>query len=184
MGAQRKVRLSAGSRVLLSAALIAFSATGLCPKAPGQVEPERPKFYALQIVSEKKVQDAKNTLGPPDGRYAEILPCGQLVLFMAEKLYSFPSAGGLNEGPSYFDSGSVLGQGGMDFSLEGWFGWRDEQGGQHYDWMPLGLSTSGFFLYASYPVKETAGVDMIRITNTGPKPLFIDAVVGLGGEHL
>jgi hypothetical protein len=81
---------------------------------------------------EREFQNAKDSLGAPDGRYAEILPGGQLVVLMENKPYPFPIIGGISEfggGPP--DSGSVVGKGGADIGLEGWFPMQDTQSKQH-----------------------------------------------------
>ena len=137
-----------------------------------------PKFYALQVVCEKEVQNAKDSLGAPDGSYAEILPGGQLVVLMENKLYPFPSLGPPEGGGGLADSGSVVGKGETDFVLEGWFPMQDTQGKQNYVWIALGLSASGFCVW----LEGSTGVDMIRITNPGTKSLFVDAVIGLSKE--
>jgi hypothetical protein len=148
---------------------------------PGQ--PEWPKFYAICVVSEKDVLNAINSLGAPDGCYTEILPGGQLVVIMENKLYLFPIVGGnLEGGGAPADSGSVVGKGVADFSLEGWLSMKDTQDKQHYTWTPLGLSASGFCLPLIYSFEGSTGVDMIRITNPGTKSLFVDAVIGYGME--
>jgi len=171
--------LPAGLLLFLSAGLLVRAPSGFPGKTPGQDQPERPKFYALRVVLEKKVQNAKDSLGAPDGRYAEILPGGQLVVFMENKLYPFPIFGWNPEGGGApADSRSVVGKGGMDFSLEGWLPMQDTQDKQHYAWTPLGLSVSGFCLPLIYSFEDSAGVDLVRIANTGTKSLFVDAVIG------
>lgn len=184
----RKRRFLPSSLLLfLAAGLLAPAPSGFAGKALGQDQPERPKFYALQVVSEKNVQNAKDSLGAPDGRYAEILPGGQLVVFMENKLYPFPIFGMNPEGGgAQADSGSVVGKGGADIGLEGWFPMQNMQGKQDYDWIPLELSATGFFISPPplpiYSPEGSAGVDMIRITNPGTKSLFVDAVIGYGRE--
>jgi len=171
--------LPASLLLFLSAGLLAHAPSGFPGKAPGQDQPQRPQFYARQIVCEKEVQNAKDSLGAPDGRYAEILPGGQLVVLMENKLYPFPIIGGVSEfGGAPTDSGSVVGKGGADIGLEGWSPWQDTQGKQHHAWIPLGLSATGFSLPLIYSFEGSAGVDMIRITNPGTKSLFVDAVIG------
>jgi len=171
--------LPAGLLLFLSAGLLARVPSGFPGKTPRQGQSERPKFYALQVVFEKKVQNAKDSLSAPDGRYAEILAGGQLVVLMGNKLYPFPIFGGEPLGGyGQPDSGSVVGKGEADFGLEGWLPMQDTQNKQHYAWIPLGLSVSGFCLWPIYNM----GVDMIRITNIGTKSLFVDAVIGYSGE--
>jgi len=172
--------LSSGLLLFLSSALLAHATNGFPGKMPGQGQPERPKFYALRVVSKKNVQNAKDSLGAPDGRNAEILPGGQLVVFMENKLYPFPSISVLppEGGVGLADSGAVVGKGETDFSLEGWFPMKNTQGKQHYVWIPLGLSATGFCVW----FEGSAGVDMIRMINPGTKSLFVDAVIGYGRE--
>jgi len=166
--------LPAGLLLFLSASLLANSSSDFPRKAPAQDQLQRPQFYALRIVFEKEVQTAKDSLGAPDGRYAEILPGGQLILFMEKKLYPFPIYGGPEGSYGQIESGSVIGKGGADYVLEGWFPIKDKQGKQYYDWILLGLSASGFGIWPTYDM----GTNMIRIKNTGTKSLFVDAVIG------
>jgi hypothetical protein len=175
--------LLAGLLFFLSASILAPAPSGFPGKAPGQNQPQRVEFYALGVVCEKNVQDAKDSLGAPDGRYAEILPGGQLIVLMENKLYPFPIISWNPEGGGAMaDSGSVVGKGGADFSFEGWCPWQDTQGKQHYDWMILGVSATGFILPLTCSFEGSPGVDMIRITNPGTKSLFVDAVIGYSGE--
>jgi hypothetical protein len=176
----RKTRLLLSAfLLLLSAALLAHDLSGFSGKTPGQYQPERPKFYALQVVFERNVQSAKDSLGAPDGHNAEVLPGGQLVVLMENKLYPFPVfINWLEGGAGLADSGLIVGKGETSFGLEGWLPMKNTQGKQHYVWMPLGLSATGFCIW----LEGSAGVDMIRITNPGNKSLFVDAVIGYGRE--
>ena len=142
---RKKGLLLAASFLFLSAVLLIRAPRGFSGKAPGQGQPERPKFYAQRVVFEKKVQNAKDSLGAPDGRYAEILPGGQLVLFMENKIYHFTT----------LDSGSVVGKGEAEYGLEGWFPMQDPQGKRYYGWMPLavGESPGGFRLSPVEPLQ-------------------------------
>jgi hypothetical protein len=98
---------------------------------------------------------------------------------MEKKLYPFPSIGWNPEGgEGLADSGSVVGKGGADFSLEGRFTTQDTQNKQHFAWVPLAASSTGFCVWPLY----SAGVNMIRIINLGTKSLFMDAVIGYGME--
>jgi hypothetical protein len=156
-----------------------------------QEKEERPKFYAFRVVSEKNVQNAKDSLGTPDGRYAEILPGGQLVLQM-EKGFCLFVLGWNQEGMEMI-SGSVVGKGGADIGLEVWSPWQDREGAHYNGWVAVGLSTKGFSIpidpglsYGSKgitpPFIGNTGVDTIRITNLGTKSLFLDAIIGLDRE--
>lgn len=182
-------------RRLLPAGFLLFLSVGLLASAPGSFfgktqdhgKKERPKFYALRVVSEKNVQNAKDSLGAPDGRYAEILPGGQLVLLMEKELYLFPGIGGNPEGgPALADSGSVVGKGEADIGLEVWSPWQDAEGKYHYGWVPVGVSTTGFSLPVidiySPSFKGNTGVNKVRITNLSTKSLFVDAVIGYDRE--
>jgi len=173
--------LPAGLLLFLLAGLLARAPSGFPGKAPGQDQPERPKFYALRVVFEKEIQNAKDSLGTPDGRYAEILPGGQLEVLM-EKILSPSLIAGYGENPVCLDSGSIVGKGEADFGLEGRFMWEDAQGNEHHDWILLVITATGFCIspptLAIYSFKDSAGVDMIRITNPGTKSLFVDAVIG------
>jgi hypothetical protein len=176
----RKRRLlSSGLLLFLSSALLTPAPSGFPGKTPGQGQPERQKFYAHRVVFEKNVQNAKDSLGAPDGRNAKILPGGQLVVLMENKLYPFPSISGWPEGGvGLADSGSVVSKGETNFGLEGWLPMKNTRGKQHYVWIPLGLSATGFCVW----LESSPGVDMIRMTNPDTKSLFVDAVIGYGRE--
>jgi len=174
---QRRLLLT-GLLLFLSAGLTRHGLSGFPGKMLGQAKAERPKFYALRVVFEMNVHNPKDCLGAPDGCYAEIQPGGQLILFMENKLYPFPIIGGWQEGFAQPDSGSVVGKGEGNFSLEGWFPIQDKQEKQRYDWIPLGLSATGFSFWPTYDM----GVNMIRITNIGTKSLLVDAVIGYDRE--
>jgi hypothetical protein len=181
MADMRKRRLMLSCFLLyLSATLLAHDPSGFSGKTPGQGKRDRPKFYALRVVFEKNVQNAKDSVGAPDGRNAEILPGGQLVVLMENKLYPFPSISGWPEGGARLaDSGSVVGKGEADFGLEGWLPMKNTQGKQHYVWISLGLSVTGFCIW----LEGSAGVEMIRMTNPGTTSLFVDAVIGYGRKE-
>jgi hypothetical protein len=166
---------------LFLVALLALAPGWFLGKALGQEEPQRVEFYALAVVCEKNVESAQDSLGAPDGLSAEILPGGQLVVRMEGVLFPFPGIGGPEEGVWIPDSGSVVGSGGADAGLAGWFALVNEEGKQQHGWMRLGLSTTGFWLppIGSIPLCDTgAGTDMIKISNTGTESLFVDAVIG------
>ncbi|MGA2363771.1 MAG: hypothetical protein ABSG73_15120 [Candidatus Aminicenantales bacterium] len=158
----------------------------------GQEKEERPKFYALRVVSEKSVQNAKDSLGASDGRYAEILPGGQLVLQMEKGFCLFVLGSNQEEGVEMI-SGSVVGKGGADTSLELWSPWQAREGKYYCGWVAVGLSAKGFSIpidlglyYDSKgitpPFIGNTGVNTVRITNLGTKSLFVDAVIGLDME--
>jgi len=178
---RKRALLPASFLLFLSASFLTHASSAFAGRAPRQDQPQRPKFYALQVVYEKQVQNAKDSLRSPDGRYAEILPGGQLVLLMQNILFSSPIIGN-GETAGCVDSGSVVGKGEADFGLEGRFTWQDTQGEQRHEWIPLGPTATGFCIspppLATCSFKDSAGVDMIRITNPGTKSLFVDAVIG------
>jgi hypothetical protein len=165
-------------RGLLLIGGLLFLAAGHLALAPGL-------FPGKAVVCEKHVQNSLDSLGPPDGLSAEILPGGQLVLRMGGVLFPFPGIGGPEGGWWIPDSGSIVGSGGEDAGLAGWFALVNEEGKQQHGWMRLGLSTTGFWLppIGSIPLCDTgAGTDMIRISNPGTKSLFVDAVIGYARE--
>ena len=187
MDLRRRGLPSAGILLFLSAGILACASSGFTGKTAGQDQPERSKFYALQVVCEKQVQNAKDSLGAPDGRSTEILPGGQLIVLMANIL--FPSRIiGNGESTGCLDSGSLVGKGEVDFGLVGRFTWQDTQSDQRHEWIPLGPTATGFCIspppLAINSFKDSAGVDMIRITNPGTKSLFVDAVIGYGRDVL
>jgi hypothetical protein len=178
----RKERLLPGAILLwLVAGLSTRVMPGYPEKTLRQEPPRRSTFYALEVVSEKNVQNAEDSLGEPDDRSAEILPGGQLVVLM-KKLLSPSLISGYGEEASCVDSGSVVGKGEADFRLEGRFSWRDMEREKHYEWIFLVPSATGFCVspppLATYSTEDRAGVDMIRVGNTGTTSLFVDAVIG------
>jgi len=172
--------------IFLSASLLTHTPSGFPGKALEQDQPERPKFYALSVVCEKKVQYAKDSLGAPDGRYAEILPGGQLEVLMEKILSPSPIAAGYGENPVCVDSGSIVGKGEADLGLEGRFMWQDVQGNEHHDWILLAVTLTGFCVspppLEARPSESSTGVDIVRITNAGTRSLFVDAVIGYTWE--
>src|SRR4030042_5463571 len=98
--------VTTGVLLFLSAGLLAHVPSAFAGRAPRQDQPERSKFYALQVVCEKEVQNSKDSLGVPDDSYAELLPGGQLVVLMEK---------------SFIDSGNVVCKGEVDYGLEGFF---------------------------------------------------------------
>ena len=157
-----------------------------------QERKERPEFYALRVVSDKDVQNARDSLGAPDGRFAEILPGGQLVLQMAKGFCLFVLGSSQEEGVEMI-SGSVVGKGGADISLELWSPWQERQGKHYNGWVAVAVSGKGFSIPIdpglsydskgiSPPFLGNTGVDTIRITNLGTKSLFVDAIIGLDRE--
>jgi hypothetical protein len=140
----------------------------------GQEQEERPQFYARDIVIEQNVKNAREVLGEPDGRFAEIGVGGQLVVLMKKRI--IPSAA--------FDDGQVICQGEASFGLEGWFLQAGTEEAPQYAWMVLfpGKSPGGFRLTSQDMIRGTPegspGVNMIRISNNDTKPILVDAVVG------
>jgi hypothetical protein len=171
---RKKGLLLAAFFLFLSASFLIRAERGFPRKAWGQDQPGLPKFYALWVVFEKKVQNAKDSLGSPDGLYAEILPGGELIVLMENKIYPLAN----------FDSGSVFSKGETDYGLEGWFQMQDMQGKQHHFWLRLagGHSPGGFRLAGIEPFEGSADIDMIRIANAGAQSLFVDAVIGNSRE--
>jgi hypothetical protein len=142
----------------------------------GQNQEERPRFYARDIVLEQNVKNARQALGDPDGRFAEIGVGGQIVVLMEKRI--IPSAA--------FDDGLVVCQGEANFGLEGWFLQAGTKEAPQYAWMTLfpGKSPGGFRLTSQDMIGGTAegspGVNMIRISNNDTKPILVDAVIGYG----
>jgi hypothetical protein len=173
----RKRRLLPAEFLLfLSVVLLASAPNGFFGKTQDQGQKKRPKFYALRVVSEKNVQNVKDSVGAPDGRFAEILPGGQLVLLMEKRFY---------------DTGTLVCKGDEHYGLEGLVHMQDtgvEQ--QDYAWMIINRGPSNRFDFVlSGPEPGLLGgfwgmtVDTIRITNTGTASLFVDAVTGYAIER-
>jgi hypothetical protein len=138
-----------------------------------QEEQEKPKFYALRVVSEKNVQNAEDSLGAPDGRFAEIRPGGQLVLPMEK---------------NFIDVGTLVCKGEENYGLEGRVHMQDTQvEQQEYAWMIINREPSNRFDFITVNPSGMGGyghmtANMIRITNIGTKSLFVDAVIGYSLE--
>src|SRR4030042_3176937 len=115
---RKTVLLPASFLIFLSAGRLAHTPSGFPGKALEQDQPERPKSYALQVVCEKQVQNGKDSLHPPDGQFAEILPSGQLIMLMENILFPSPIIGN-GETAGGLDTGSLVGKGETDFGLEG-----------------------------------------------------------------
>jgi hypothetical protein len=140
-------------------------------------QPDRQRFFAFQILSEKDVLNSKNVIGAPDERYAEIQPGGQLAVLMTQK---------------FIDFGTLLSTGEDDYRLEGLFHMQDTGDAQQdYAWMAVSAGSQipggwpGGFRFDSgtiNPLEGGTGVDKIRITNVGPNSLFVDAVIGYGKD--
>ena len=162
--------VTTGVLLFLSAGLLAHAPSAFAGRAPRQDQPERSKFYALQVVCEKEVQNSKDSLGVPDDSYAEILPGGQLVVLMEK---------------TFIDSGKVVCKGEADYGLEGFFHIQDtEDERQNYAWIiinrdPL-MPNRFLFFPGTYIWFSGTGVDKIRISNAGNKSLFVDAIIGYG----
>jgi hypothetical protein len=168
------------NRHIILSLIIAFvisarQSTGSSRETAGQDQPPKSSINAFAVVCENDVQNAKDSLGPPDDRSAEILPGGQLVLLLEDKLYPFVAGkeGGLAV------SGQIIGKDGEDVRLEGLFAWLDRQGKKHLAWVPMGI-WDGLSIFP--PLLESfdskAGMEMIKIANVGAESIFVDAVVG------
>jgi len=160
---------------LAAGAAVLAGPLGPAPQ-PGQDKESRSEFYVSRVVSSEGVKDAKEVLGKPDGRYAEIAPGGRMTLLMERPM--LPSA--------VFDDGTVVSTGETDFGLEGWFIAAEANQAAQYAWMPLfsGKSPGGFRVTSQDMIRGTPegspGVHLIRISNNGTKTLLLDAVVGYG----
>jgi hypothetical protein len=175
---KRGLRLT-GLPLFLASGLLASAPSGFPTNASRQDQPQRPKFYAMTVVSERDVLNAKDCVGAPDGRFAEILPGGQLVV-RTEK--------------TFIDIGTLVFKGEMDYGLEALYHVQDTgEERQDYAWIifwngkyiPPGMWPGGFSFGVGPPgfsLYGGLGVEKIRITNAGTKSLFVDAVIGYGME--
>jgi hypothetical protein len=169
-GMKKREMLKAGYLPFLLVGLLASLPEDSSGRIQDQDQPGRPTFNALRIVSEKNVLNAEDTLGRPDGRYAEILPGGQLVVLMEK---------------TFFDFGMLVCKGGDDYGLEGRVKMQDTHvEEQDYAWMIINRGPSNRFDFWGTDTSRPRGgywgmtVNMIRITNFGTNSLFVDAVVG------
>ena len=154
---------------------------GLSGKGQAQNQQEQPKFYALRVVSEKGVLNAKDALGAPDGRYAEISPGGQLVLLMEKELEVFP-VGDEDYGIGLAYSGAIVAKGDTPALLEAWILIRNARGDESHSWIPIGASSARYYDPGAW-LKGIERTDKIRITNTGTESLFVDAIIGGRSNH-
>jgi len=131
---------------------------------------KRKEFYALQVVLEQDVKNTKDCLDIPDGRYAKILPGGQIILLMEE---------------NFIDYGTVVCKWEVNYSIEGCFYLQETQApDENYVWMIIQRESFNRFLFfpESYIWWGSTGVNVIRITNLGAESLFVDAIIGYGME--
>jgi len=158
--------------LILSAGTVAAGRAPVPGLKRAQGQEDRPKFFAARVISEEGVVNAREALGEPDGRYAEIAQGGQLVLLMEKRIY--PS--------TTFDDGLVFVKEESDYGLEGWFPVSGSQKDPGFAWMPLirGQSSGGFRVALVDALAGNAGVNMIRISNNDTKPIRLDAVAGYG----
>jgi hypothetical protein len=176
---RKEGRLPAGLFLPLSIGFLAITLGSFPGRAQDQDQPDQPKFYAVQVISEKGVRNAKDALGAPDGRSAEILPGGQLILLMEKELYVIPVAD-QNYGVGLAYSGAMVAKGETPALLEAWILIRNAKGEECYDWISIGGGVPSPF-YHGWP-EGIARTNKVRITNVGTESLFVDAVIGLGTE--
>lgn len=173
---KRNHALMAAVLLVLSGVVSAAGGAGVSAKSPRRGQEERPKFYASRVISEENVKNAKEALGEPDGRYAEIAPGGRMVLLMENRIYPSMTS----------DDGLVVCKGEANFGMEGWFLLAGTKDAPQFAWMPLvrGMVPGGFRLTGQEAMGGTAegspGVNMIRIANDDMKPILVDALVGYG----
>ncbi len=132
------------------------------PAATGEERPlgSVPEFYADKVVDQDLVVDGGNALGEPDGRYAEIMPGGELVVSMPEPIRYSDAA----------DDGRVITKGGARYGLAGLFPMTEEG---ELAWQPLipGGTPGGFKLGTSmFPVVQST--ETIRIVNDDTRSVF------------
>jgi len=162
--------LPTGVLLFMSVSLLAHVPSSFSKNPSGQDQPQRPTFYALRVICERNVQNPTESLGSPDGRYAEIPPGGELVVLMEK---------------TFIDSGKLVCKGEANYGLEGFFHIQDtEDERQNYAWIiinrdPL-MPNRFLFFPGSYIWFSGTGVDKIRISNAGNKSLFVDAIIGYG----
>ncbi len=173
---RKRKLLTVGFFLFLSVGLLATTPGGFFGKAQDQGQQEKPRFYALRVVSEKNVKNAKDSLGAPDGHYAEILPGGQLVLLMEKRLYVFP-VGSQDYGGGLAYNGVIVAKGETTSVFEGWLPINEAQGGGHA-WITIGQALTIYYILPE-PIMRA---DLVRITNTGTESLFVDAIIGLDRE--
>ncbi len=176
---QKRELSPAGFFLFLFVSLLTGVPDDISGKALRPAQPDRQKFFAVQILTGKNVLRTRDALGTPDERYAEIPPGEQLTVLMAQK---------------FIDFGTIISKGEMDYSLEGLFQMQDTgDPRQDYAWMLFwsggrgipGMWPGGFNLVGGWVGRSVYGgvpVDTIRITNVGTNSLFVDAVIGYGRE--
>jgi hypothetical protein len=162
--------------LFLFVSLLAGVPNGIAGETLKSGQPDRQKFFAVQILTGKNVLNTRDALGAPDERYAEIPPGGQLTVLMPQK---------------FIDFGTIISKGELDYSLEGLFH-RQDTGDvrQDYAWILFwsggrqvpGVWPGGFRFETGLPAYGGVPVDTIRITNVGINSLFMDAVIGYGKE--
>jgi hypothetical protein len=137
----------------------------------GAVEEPAGKFYAKQVVDQISVNAPENALGRPDGRYAEIKPGGDMTVLMDNVLYFLEGA----------DDGYVVVKAEGAYGLAGLFRMSEEGAPA---WLPLAPgSAPGRFKLGTMRFSPVQSTDSIRVVNDGDRPVYLDAVVGIGEDR-
>ena len=126
------------------------------------------EFYAVRVVDHINVNAPGNATGRPDGRFAEIKPDGEMTLRMESALRFLEGS----------DDGFLVVKAEGEYGLAGLFELGDEGGPA---WLPLGPGSGpGRFKLGTMRFSPAQSTDTIRIVNGGARPVYLDAVAGIG----
>lgn len=153
-------------RSLLCAAGVVFMALGA-----DHVQERRREFYAKHVVDHVNINDPESALGKPDGRFAEIKPGGEMTMLMEEALIFLEGS----------DDGFVVVRGDGAYALAGLFRMSEEGSPA---WQPLTPgSAPGRFKLGAFRFHTMQSTETLRIVNNDSRPVYLDAVVGIGMER-
>lgn len=137
----------------------------------GAVEGPAGEFYAKRVVDHINVNAPENALGRPDGRFAEIKPGGDMIVLM-DNVHNFLEGA---------DDGYVVVKAEGAYGLAGLFRMSEEGAPA---WLPLAPgSAPGRFKLGTMRFSPVQSTDSIRIVNDGDRPVYLDAVAGIGEDR-
>ena len=129
------------------------------------------KHYAAEVLSKSRtnpVINPKYALGEPDDKYAKIPENGKLILKMQKPFYATRTS----------NNGVIIAKPGSEYRVAMKVATEENEQGVQYAWRRVPYTTSN--VEGGLQITTDVPVDTILITNTGKKPVEIDAVVAGG----
>ena len=137
----------------------------------GAVKGPSGEFYAKRVVEHISVNAPENALGRPDDRFAEIKPGGEMTVLMDNVLHFLEGA----------DDGYVVIKAEGAYGLAGLFRMSEEGAPA---WLPLAPgSAPGRFKLGTMRSSPVQSMDSIKVVNDGDRPVYLDAVAGIGEDR-